>query len=276
MNLPWRMLLNRRPDLNKYDYGHVLVIGGSAGMGGAPILAAHAALRVGAGLVTIAAPKHALDNHEIPDELMTLSLNQWEDTNEVIKTINQHIQQRHISTVVIGPGMSKSADAAIRGLLSQIKLPVVVDAECFNALHEHLSVLAQMSRQNPDIILTPHTGEFAHLTDMSPDTFAKQYGVTTVLKKHHTTVVAADREPYINNTGNPGLATAGTGDVLSGIIAGILAQHIPAFEAAVMGVQLHGYAGDLAAKQNTEPGVIASDVIDYLPEALSKIEHVLS
>lgn len=252
-------------------------------MVGAPVLAGRAALRVGAGLVTIASTSETvkLIDRDI-EEVMTLSLPPWNKIDESIDTIETFIKSRQVSVLVIGPGLPTGADKVIRALLSSVKLPTVLDAEAFTTLSNHLSVLQSAASAN--IILTPHPGEYARLIKNEPQydidsgqaalgKFTRDHNVTLVLKRHHTLVVSADGEIYENTTGNPGLATAGAGDVLAGIIAGILAQEIGLFEATKMAVFLHGLAGDIAAKSNTEPGMIASDIIEFLPEALRELEH---
>jgi len=251
-------------------------------MVGAPVLAARAALRTGAGLVTIASTYEtvALIDRDI-EEVMTLSLPPWSEVEELIDTIETFILNHHVSVLIIGPGLTAHADEAIRILVSKIRLPMILDAEVFTALSNHLPVLKSTAHTNKTIILTPHPGEYARLikTELQYEmdnerdgagTFAQDYNVLLVLKHHHTLVVNSNGDTYKNSTGNPGLATAGTGDVLTGIIAAIVAQKIVPYEAAKMAVYLHGLAGDMAAELHTEPGMIASDIIDLLPEVLKK------
>jgi NAD(P)H-hydrate epimerase len=162
----------------------------------------------------------------------------------------------------------------IRQLVTDISLPMIIDAGGLAAFRQHLPSLQKLGERNPHIVITPHAGEYSTLTGLSTDLekdakrFAMHNHLTVVLKGHHTLVAYADGTSHKNTTGNPGLATAGTGDVLSGIIAGLLAQDIDVAKATQAGVYLHGKAGDLAAKSKTESGMIASDVIEYLPEAL--------
>src|SRR5690606_9476935 len=158
-------------------------------------------------------------------------------------------------------------------------------AEVFTALSGHLQILQSAAHMNKNIILTPHSGEYARLIKDTPqyaiddkydalEQFVYDYNVTLVLKHHHSLVVAPGKKIYRNTTGSPGLPPAGAVDVLTGVIAGILAQKIEPYEAATLGVYLHGLAGDLAMETNTEPGMIASDIIDFLPNALKKLEHL--
>jgi NAD(P)H-hydrate epimerase len=169
----------------------------------------------------------------------------------------------------------------VRSIVTQLSLPIVLDAGGLTAFYGRLPHLQEAARTNPNIIITPHTGEYAKLTgtDATKERaeltaqavqFAKDDRLTLVLKGSHTIVCHPDRLFYENQTGNPGLATAGTGDVLTGMISGLLAQNVELGLAVETAVYLHGLAGDLAAAAKTQPGVIASDVIDFLPEALKK------
>lgn len=265
-----RGLLHRRLDSNKYYYGHTLVVGGSPGMVGAPFLAAMAAMRVGAGLVTIASVPEVIDKLEKRIvEIMTLRLPE----NKSLQTLTDYIGKRKVNSLVLGPGLDEGAKDLVRSLVAQIQLPTVLDAGGLAAFNGDLDTL----KKHPGLVLTPHTGEFAKLINQSLSDWAKseklakevvsENNLTIVLKGNHTLVAASGRQ-YINQTGNPGLATAGTGDVLTGVIAGLLAQGLDTFSAAKYGVYLHGLAGDLAAAAKTEPGMIASDVIEFMPKAL--------
>lgn len=281
----WHELLRRLPNTHKYDYGHVLVIGGSEAMCGAAVLVARAVLRVGAGLVTVASTEDAvrLIDRDV-EEIMTFSLPSWEKTEECLEAVRSFIHERHVSALIIGPGLPRDADETIRALLA-IELPVVADAEVFAALSNHLDALKVATSRNKNIIITPHPGEYHRLvygqsqyegndTGASIRRFAQDYGVVVVFKQHRTLVVNVDGEFYENTTGNPGLATAGSGDVLTGIIAGIVAQKITSsYGAAKMGVYLHGSAADIAVQSTTEPGMIASDIIDALPSALQRLDN---
>jgi NAD(P)H-hydrate epimerase len=271
-------LFDRRPDSNKYDFGHVLVVGGAPGMVGAPLLAASAALRTGAGLATIAAAADVVDKLEKRVvEVMTLRLP--EDNSEAFETLSDFIKARRVSAVAIGPGLDKARAGLVKDLMDSLRIPVVLDAGGLGAFDGDLSGLHNASRHNPSIILTPHQGEFERLTgEKLPvdrekiqkaviDT-ARSTGTTVILKGYRSLVVTPTGETYTNTSGNPGLATAGTGDVLTGMVASLLAQGFNQFEAAKYGVYLHGLAGDIAAKAKTEPGLIASDVIETIPAAL--------
>lgn len=280
----WKSLLHRSPNTHKYNFGHVLIIGGSPAMTGAPILAARAALRVGAGLTTIASEKETIDliDRDI-EEIMTLPLPTWNLSIECAEIIQAFIQSRHVSTLIIGPGLPPAADEVIRTLAKIVKLPMVIDAEAFAALSGNLDILRAAAKVNEKIVLTPHAGEYARLTKDQPSyaddaavvAFARDFHLTVVLKKHPTVIANSAGKFYENTTGNPGLATAGAGDVLAGIIAGIMAQNGAPYESATMATYLHGLAGDIAANAKTQPGMIASDIIDTIPEALQIIDRSL-
>jgi NAD(P)H-hydrate epimerase len=280
----WYGLLHRDPETHKYDYGHVLIIGGAMATAGAPVLAARAALRTGAGLVTVASTADVVEHIDRDiEEIMTLSLPQWSEAGKVVATLETYINERHVSVLVIGPGLPVSADEFVRAFLGKINLPTIVDAAAIGALSGHLEALRLAARTNKNIILTPHSGEYARLigddTPLDPEEerdsakkFAQDYDVTLVIKHDHTLVVDAAGNIYQNTTGNPGLATAGTGDVLAGVAAAMVAQNIEPFMAAKMAVYLHGLAADTAVTYKTEPGMIASDVIEAIPEALRLLD----
>lgn len=274
-------LLERPLDSHKYKYGHVLIVGGSRGMVGAPLLAGMAALRTGAGLVTIASSGDVTDKLEKRvREIMTLELPS--DGSDAAAKLEDFVLDRKVSVIVIGPGMAVKAEARtlVEHLLDSIRLPLIVDGGALGILRGHVDRLD--SSASKALILTPHTGEFQRLADMElpgersklrdmAAEFAEDHDVTLVLKGNPTYVARPTGSVYENTTGNPGLATAGTGDVLSGVIAGIIAQGIGPPEAAETGVYLHGLAGDIASDEKTQPGVIAGDVIEAIPAALKHI-----
>jgi len=274
-------LFERAADSHKYRYGHVLVIGGSPGMVGAPLLAGMAALRAGAGLVTIASMPEVIDKLERRvKEIMTFALT----GREAAAAIQKFIEERKVSVVIIGPGMEPESAPLVEKLLPDTKLPLVIDGGALGALQHHTDRLQEAPSQV--IVLTPHTGEFQKLvdkplpekrTDLKPiaRAFAKAHGVTVVLKGEPTYVAHPDENLYENTTGNPGLATAGTGDVLTGVIAGLLAQGLEPHEAVEAAVYIHGLAGDIGAEAKTEPGMVASDVVEAIPQALRSISRSL-
>lgn len=278
-----RQLLGRPDETHKYDFGHVLVVGGSPGMVGAPFLAAEAALRSGAGLVTIASHPDVIDKLEKrAREVMTLRLPQA--LPAAIDDLVDFIDKRKVSVLVIGPGQTSDATSLAPALLSKIRIPMVIDGGAIGVFQNKLDLLRKAGRRGQPVILTPHAGEYQKLTGAKPPAgadlkqtvsrFADEHQVTLVFKDHHTLIAHPDGRVYENTTGNPGLATAGTGDVLSGVIAGLLSQVQDTGKAVEAAVYLHGLAGDLAAKAKTQPGMIASDVIEQIPAAL-KITHPL-
>jgi len=274
-------LLKRKADTHKGNYGHVLVLGASPGLTGAVCLCAGAALKIGAGLVTAGVPKSLNEIFEIKlTEVMSLPLADQEGclAFEAFEKIKEFTDR--IDAIVLGPGASLklTTQKLIIEIVRKIDKPIVVDADAISALAMILDILGEgTSRQ---IILTPHHGEFLRLTktDMAQikkkrkelaRSFALKYNLTLVLKGSRT-LVSDGKKLFENNTGNPGMATAGMGDVLGGMIAGLIAQGLDCFTAAKVGVYLHGLAGDYAAKDKTQNCLIASDIIEYLPKAIKK------
>ena len=271
----------RKRDTHKGVYGHVLVVAGSAGMTGAAYLSSEAALISGAGLVTLAIPKSlnpVMQRKLI--EVMTLPLPQTKDKSLAYACYDEIIAfTKKADCVLIGPGLSqnKQTQILIRSLIKNIKLPMVLDADALNALAGHLNILSTANCQLSTII-TPHPGEMARLTKLKVSfissnkknvakKFAAEYNVTTVLKGYRTVVASPKNMFYINKTGNPGMASAGCGDVLSGVIAALLASGMGPFKAARLGVYVHGLAGDIAAKKTGEISLRARDLLRFLPEA---------
>ena len=279
MRLPTRLSL-RKINSHKGDFGHVLILAGSARFSGAAVLCSEACLRTGAGLVTLGLPK-SLNKVFIkikPLEVMTLPLPETKDytlSNAAFGKIREFCGK--IDILVVGPGLTQnsSTQALIRKVIGNIPKPMVVDADGLNALSGHLNILPAGGK----IILTPHPGEMANLLEVEvaqvqkkrkkvAKDFVNSYNVVLVLKGHQTIVSQKDKKPYINKTGNPGMAKAGSGDVLTGIIAAFLAQGLGSFDAAKYAVYLHGLAGDLAAKDKSQLGMVASDMIARIPEAI--------
>jgi|SRR5579884_1826209 len=265
-------LLQREASSHKYDYGHVLVIGGSAGMVGAPFLAAMAALRIGAGLVTIGSAREVINKLEKRVvEIMTLRLRPGSPDQ-----LMEFIASRKVNSVVYGPGL-KPSGKWLPSLIKQLSLSLVVDGGGLAELQSEPELL-NIKRQVP-LILTPHRGEFQRffnkplpqeppaLIDLAGQ-FASRHQLILVLKGHPTRTFSQTGEMRTNTSGGPALATAGAGDVLSGLIGGLLAQKFNPFEAAAAAVYLHGLCGDQAASLKTEAAVIASDLIEQLPLVL--------
>lgn len=275
---------SRPAESHKGTYGRVLIVGGRAGMAGAAALAGLGALRGGAGLVYLAVPKSVISIvSSIEPSYLTLPLN-VDVTGELIDSALVQIQQELVGKDAcgIGPGIGTSdvVQSIVTTLYQEASLPIVVDADALNCLATQRECLAVHTGAR---ILTPHPGEFARLIDSDIRTvqanreqlaaeFAAKHDVVLVLKGHRTIVTDGQRL-YVNTTGNSGMATGGTGDVLTGLTTALLAQKMPPFEAAQLAVYLHGLAGDLAAQDLSEQGLIASDLPKYLPKAWQKFRH---
>jgi NAD(P)H-hydrate epimerase len=267
---------------HKGTFGHLLIIAGSRGKKGAVVMSALSALRSGAGLVTTALPYSIDTISQSAMEAMTLPVAETKEgalSLKAEKNILNAIAGKN--AVAIGPGLSQHQETVrlILNLITQIEVPMVIDADGLNALASDLSVL---KNKKGAIILTPHAGEMGRLMGVSAETvqkdrigmassFAQKWGVIVVLKGAHTLIAAPDGSVAISNTGNPGMATAGTGDVLTGIIGGFLAGGIDVKTAAIQGVVLHGLAGDIACHDMGEVSLIAGDVIQNIPHAIQKI-----
>jgi ADP-dependent NAD(P)H-hydrate dehydratase len=270
----------RSADSHKGTFGKVLVVAGSRDMSGAAVLCGSAALRGGAGLVQVATPadvqaRVAIGNpcfttFGLPFEVEEHGLS--EDAAPIILELAETA-----SVLAMGPGMGLSAKVPeiVQIVLVQAELPIVLDADGINALTKVRTDV--LKRRPAPTVVTPHPGEFGRLLKLSKDEvqtnreelamrFAADHFVVLVLKGNQTIVTDGDRV-YRNTTGNPGMASGGTGDVLTGLIAALIAQGMKPFEAAQLGVYVHGRAGDLAAEALGQVGLIASDVIEYLPRA---------
>jgi NAD(P)H-hydrate epimerase len=270
----------RRPDAHKGDCGHVLVVGGSPGLTGAVALASRAAMRAGAGLVTAAVPRglNAILEMKLT-EPMTTPLDETEQgaiAASAEADLLGWIGRTHV--LLLGPGMARvpETEALARRLVLGAGGPVVLDADGLNAFEGRGDELA---RAPGTLIITPHPGEMARLSGVPVDeqerdrigtalAAAGRFRCIVVYKGAPTVIAGPDGRAFLNPTGNAGMATGGSGDVLSGIIAGLLAQGCAAFEGAALGVYLHGLAGDLAARQLGIWSLIAGDMIEALPDAM--------
>lgn len=278
-----KLLPSRRGISHKGDYGRVLIIGGSRGMAGAMALAANAALRVGCGMVVAAAPKSVQETLAVKlTEVMTLPLPE-NSLGTLVPDAVDALKERldWADVVAIGPGFGLNDDIVsfMGRFLDVCQLPMVIDADgikCASSFKDKLT-----SRQSP-VIITPHPGELAYFLGMKQDEILANYFQTTLdaasklgmvvhLKVHRSVTAHYDGRATINITGNSGMASAGSGDVLTGIIAGLLAQGADAFDATRLGAYLHGLAGDLAAHELTEYSMIAGDITSYLPKAIMKV-----
>jgi len=277
-----RALLPHRPeDAYKGVFGHVVVIGGSLGKTGALKMAANAVLRAGAGLVTIVAEKDVIAQISILEE-MSLPIDGFDSSS--LEKVVQFIHEK-ADTVAIGPGLGREKKRLefVLALLQQCSVPTVVDADGLFALASLGSerIFKFLDKLTCPVILTPHAMEMARLIGKTPQfvnekriELAQQFSIQTgacLVLKGPPTVIASEGNIFLNPTGNNGMATAGSGDVLTGIIAGVLAQGLPPLEASVVGTYLHGLAGDLGVKDKTPYALTASDLIEYLPKAYSQL-----
>ena len=276
-------IMPRQPDVHKGSFGHVIVVAGSVGKSGAGVLTSLSALRVGAGRVTLALPKSVEASlHNKPPEIMTLPLPETQEQTLSAKALDLLIQSAMDKTVIaMGPGLSTHPTTAelIRQTLTRTTQPIVLDADGLNAFVGHLDLLRQV--KGP-VVLTPHPGEMGRLTGLgsrrvqqdrleTARSLSREYGVIVVLKGVHTVIATPEGDLFINVTGNPGMATAGTGDVLTGMIAGLIAQGYEVRWAAKLGVYLHGLAGDLAAQAIGPIGILAGDLIAHIPKAMKNL-----
>lgn len=274
----------RRDDAHKGTFGRALIIAGSRGMSGAASLAGLGALRGGAGLVYVAAPQGIAPIVAATDpSYLTIPLAEDSEGRISLMALDR-LEERlgSVQAAAIGPGWGQSEElqALSRWLITKVEQPLVIDADGLNALAKMPEILSEAPIPR---ILTPHPGEFARLTKQSisdvnhhreevAQQFADEHDVVLVLKGHET-VITDGQKLAVNHTGNSGMATGGTGDVLTGLITALLAQGMQAFDAARLGVYLHGKAGDLAAERLSKAGLIASDLPRYLSKAWKKLEE---
>lgn len=280
-----KMLPVRKPVSNKGTYGHALCVCGSMKMTGAAYLSVSGALRTGTGLVTAAFPKNAysaLAPKFVEPLLLPLESNaEGTLTPASLKEILSASKRATAVLAGCGIGFNKDTTELIRGLIREIKIPLILDADGINALSTNIDILKEA--QAP-VIITPHPGEMSRLCGKSvPEIlanpiatayeFAKSRNVTVVLKTANTVVCSPDSENiYINTTGNAGLARGGSGDLLAGIAVSLLAQGMSPFNAAVCAVYLHGLAADAVAQKTSMRGMLPSDVLECLPGLFSKFE----
>lgn len=268
-------LPRRARDAHKGSFGRVCILGGSVGFSGAPVLAARAAVRTGAGLVTleVPAPIWPVAAQKL-DVAMPYPLPAGGDGALALDAAEPALSRIDASdAALIGPGLSRSGAAGdvVRAILSCTERPVVLDADGINALEGHIDVLD--ARRGTATVLTPHDGEFARLGgDLSGGdrlgaarAFAAAHGCVLVLKGHRTITAFPDGMAFLNTTGNPGMAKGGSGDVLAGMIAALMAQGLPLRQAVPAAVCLHGQAGDLAAEEFGEYGMSPTDLIEKIP-----------
>jgi NAD(P)H-hydrate epimerase len=273
----------RPAESNKGSYGHVLVVGGSLGKAGAAAMAGAAALRTGAGLSTVATPQCVLGTVAgFHPELMTEPLPATE-AGTISKSAQDRIEElaKGKSVLAIGPGISRNPETSelVRALVGKLRTPMVLDADGLNAFEGRTEELKGKDRT---LVITPHPGEMARLAarsiaDVQKDRlgvarkFAREHDLIVVLKGHRTLVVRPDGEAWVNLTGNPGMATGGTGDILTGMTAGMIAQNLQnPFAAVLAAVHLHGLAGDVMRERVGEHSLVATDLLRGLPEAFRR------
>lgn len=280
MQLP-TPLLRRKSNVHKNQFGHVLILAGCGKMLGAGALTSLAAIRSGAGLVTLGVPQslNSTVQKKIANVIMTLPL---KETREQTLAFSAFMQIKNSFTkynaIAIGPGLSQNSSTRrlILRIIETSPIPLIIDADALNALCQNLNILKKTKIVK---ILTPHLGEMSRLTgkkkalieiDKKNTTraFVEKYQCTVLLKGAKTIVISPGKRTYANITGNSGMATAGSGDVLTGMITAFIAQGLSAFDAAKYGAYLHGKAGNLAAKNKTRLSMIASDIIEYIPKAV--------
>src|SRR5271156_6244256 len=275
----------RPAESNKGSYGHVLILGGSLGKSGSVAMAGMAALRSGAGLSTIVTATSVLGTVAgFHPELMTEPLPETE-AGTISASAQERIEElaKAKSVIAIGPGISRHRQTAelVRTLVAKLQLPMVVDADGLNAFEGRTSELNGKGRA---LVITPHPGEMARLTGLSiaevqkdrlavARKFASEHELIVVLKGHRTLVVRPDGEAWVNTTGNPGMATGGTGDILTGMVAGMIAQRSKeAFTAVLVAVHLHGFAGDVMRENVGEHSLVATDLLLGLPQAFRRTQ----
>jgi NAD(P)H-hydrate epimerase len=282
-NMIKSMMPARSKDTHKGSYGKVFIAAGSRGMMGSGIMAAMAALRSGAGLVTLGVPESLQFIAEAQVmEVITKGLydnGKGVLDSDCIPELMETAQKS--SSLLVGPGLT-SQDSIVNimtEIINECKTPMVIDADGLNAIAKNRSLL---KNHKAETIITPHPGEMAKLMNCTiPEVqadrtgaakdFAREYNVVTVLKGHKTIIALPDGTVYINPNGNPGMATAGSGDVLAGIIAGFLGQGFNASDAAICGVYIHGAAGDAGAEEIGEYGLTAGDIIDKISHTIKNI-----
>ena len=275
----------RSTDTHKGDYGHVLVIAGSQGKAGAAGLTALAALRMGCGLVTLALPESCQKAFELyPLEVMTVPAPETDVGTFALSAKNVLLNlSRGMSAVAIGPGLSTDPETVqlLKELLPIIDCPLIIDADALNCLAHSPTTISQLKTE---AILTPHPKEMSRLMGIETPKilenriefsrkFAHDHSVTIVLKGAATVISQPNGLTTINPTGNPGMATAGSGDVLTGIIASLVAQGFSTPKAAIAGTYLHGLSGDIFAQKESQASLIAGDLLRTLPETMKRILH---
>jgi ADP-dependent NAD(P)H-hydrate dehydratase / NAD(P)H-hydrate epimerase len=280
------LIPNRPRASHKGSFGHVLVLGGSLGKAGAAAMCGMAVLRVGAGLSTVGTPKSVLPTvASFHPEVMTEALEETEVGSISMRALGYgHVDAliKDKTALAVGPGISHQKETVefVRTVLKKFKTPTVLDADGLNAFDDHATELNGKGRS---LVITPHPGEMARLIGSTSAavqrdrvniarTFAREHELIVVLKGHRTLIAKPDGEVWVNTTGNPGMATGGTGDILTGMVSGMIAQNPErVFDAVIAAVYLHGLAGDVACESLGEYSLVATDLLNALPEALRRV-----
>jgi NAD(P)H-hydrate epimerase len=269
------LLKTRKKFDHKGVFGHALLIAGSYGKMGAAVLASRACLRTGVGLLTTHVPRKGYEiiQTTVPESMVSLDINE--------ELVSELPYNDKFTAMGVGPGIGTSHETTdtIRELLSKTNAPIVMDADALNILSQNQWLLCMVP---PLTILTPHPKEFDRLAGENPNgykrfqsqlDFSRKYNVIIVLKGAYTSITTPDGEAWFNSTGNPGMATAGSGDVLTGIILSLLAQGYEPIAAARLGVYLHGLAGDIALTKNSYESIVSGDIINHIGNAFNKIRY---
>ncbi len=270
----------READSHKGTYGTLLSVCGSYGMAGAAILAARAAMRCGTGLVIAALPEsiYPIAGAALPEVVFAPLAEQ--STAAIVKELAPHLQKSTALLIGCGLGNTSATARLTEALLTAATCPIVLDADGINVAAQHISIL---ETAHAPLILTPHPKELSRLLHTTVEqigadrqaaakTAAARFNAVVVLKGHQTVVAAPNGTTFVNQTGNPGMAVAGSGDVLAGMIAGFVAQGLPLFDAARCGVYLHGAAGDLAAARLSQHAMLPTDILDELGALFLQLE----
>lgn len=275
------VLPERNKDSHKGTYGRLGIVAGSRGMTGSNYLATMAGLRTGSGLVYSIVPKSLLDIMSIKlTEAIIVPLEDKDGYFDRVSIDSIKDSLDNYNSLVLGPGIGNKTSIYdfVEYIIKNYNETLVIDADGLNLIVDNLDLLKSRDK---DTIITPHPGEFSRLLKVGIDEieanrikyaveFAKEYNVITILKGHETIVTDGDKV-YVNSTGNAGMATAGSGDVLSGMIGSLLSQGLDAFDAGSLGTYIHGLAGDICRSNMGEYGMIARDILDSIPEAMSLI-----
>jgi NAD(P)H-hydrate epimerase len=270
---------------HKGDYGKLLLVAGSTGMTGAASLVAQSSLKMGAGLVTVGVPQSLNPTLEVKlTEVMTYPLAETDSGTvavDALEQVNDLMSSRDVLAVGPGLGVEEEVEVLVNQLLAELEKPIVIDADGLNAIND----LAILKARTNATILTPHPGEMSRLIGQPiveieknrlevAQEFALAYGVTLVLKGAKTVIATPGGKAYVNQTGNSALATGGSGDVLTGLITSLLGQGLTAEDSAIIAVYLHGLAAELGSEELTKYSLLPTDLIDYLPAAIKRIDSL--